>query len=316
MGFTRIDHVGILVDDLEVGRHVYCDGWGLDVDEHRSPWPNGRPGTFDDVTSIEIPIGEMYIEISKPNDSDSPAGQFVANRPGMYYVSLASDNFDDDVNVLEAKGMVIERRSGDGNSVMLDPGSTLGVRFQIVREDNYYAHPYYKGDGTLQGMAHIGLAARSADEIRHLFVDLLGFNEDSSQERGQDGPGEDRDRGRAASDPVHLIEFPIGGSVIEISIPTTDDSGTAKLVAQRATQGATFHHICPFAKDVHRSIETGVAAGLQQIGSIPDKGQAETFVAWFHPRTCAGVLTEIWNRTPGGEHAQHTHGMHPGPDND
>jgi hypothetical protein len=64
MAFTRVEHVAILVDDLEVGRHIFCDGWGLAIDEHRSPWPEGRPGTFDGLTSIEIPIGDMFLEIS------------------------------------------------------------------------------------------------------------------------------------------------------------------------------------------------------------------------------------------------------------
>ena len=317
MSFTRMDHVGILVDDLEVGRHVYVDGWGLAVNEHRSAWPEGRPGTFDNVTSIEIPIGEMYIEVSKPNDPSTPAGQFVAQRPGMYYISLASDNIAGDVAALQAKGVKLDGDWDGSSPIMLDPASTLGVRFQITPEDNYFVHPFYKGDGTFQGMAHIGLAARAADEVRHFFHDIMGLHEDSSAERGETPPT-DRDPNRAAGDPVHLLEYPIGGSVIEISIPTTADSGTARLVAQRATQGATFHHICPFAKDVHRSVDSGIAAGLQQIGTIPTREEAagRTFVAWFHPRTCAGVLTEIWARTPGGEHAQHTHGTHPGPEND
>ncbi len=314
MGFTKINHVGILVADLEAGARVYTDGWGLDVDEHRSPLPQGRPGTFDNVTSIEIPIGEMYLEVSRPNDPSTPAGQSVARRPGMYYVSIASDDIEGDVKALQAKGVKIEGNWDGKGPVMLDPETTLGVRFQITPEDNYFAHPYYKGDGTLQGMAHIGLAARDIDEIRRFLGGVMGLREDTSRENSQTPP-RDRDRTRAASDPVRLIEFPIGGTVIEISIPTTDDSGTARLVAQRATLGAVFHHICPFAKNVHLAIESGVAAGLEQLGSVVPREENPRVVAWFHPRTCNGVLTEIWNRPPGGQHI-HSHGMHPGPDHD
>lgn len=315
MSITRIDHVGILAGELEDGRHVFGDGWGLSVDEHRSPWPEGRSGTFDDVTSIEMPIGEMYIEISKPNDPNSPAGKFVEERrAGLYYISFASNDIKTDVAALQTKGVKLDGAWDGTSPVMLDPDSTLGIRIQITPEEHYFAHPFYKGNGLLQGMAHIGLAARNAEEVRGLWGDIFGFREDKTMERGQDGPSEDRDLSRAASDPVHLLEYPVGGSVIEISIPTTPDSGTAKLVAQRAAQGATFHHICPFAFDTHQAVDDGKAAGLQQIGSIPPREETKQVVAWFHPRTCVGTLIEIWNRPAGGAH--HEHGTHPGPGND
>lgn len=316
MAFTKIDHVGILVDDLEAGARVYTEGWGLAVNEHRSPLPQGRPGTFDNVTSVEIPIGEMYIELSKPNDPSTPAGVAAARRSGMYYLSFASDNIAGDVAALQAKGVKIEGDWDGSGPVMLDPETTQGVRYQITPEDYYFVHPYYKGDGTFQGMAHIGLAARDVEEVRGFLHGVMGLHEDTSRENSQTPPRPERDPNRAASDPVRLIEFPIGGTVIEISVPTTDDSGTARLVQQRATLGAVFHHICPFAMDVHKSVDMGIAAGLQQLGTIPPREETTRVVAWFHPRSCNGVLTEIWNRLPGGQHAEHTHGTHPGPEHD
>ena len=101
---------------------------------------------------------------------------------------------------------------------------------------------------------------------------------------------------------MHLVEFPIGGSVVEVSIPTTDDSGTARLVAQRATLGAVYHHTCPYAPDVHSFTEEALAAGIQQIGTIPPREERTRVVAWFHPRTCLGMLVEVWNRPPGDSH--------------
>ena len=37
MTFTRVHHVGMITADLEAARHVFCDGFGLAVDEHRTP---------------------------------------------------------------------------------------------------------------------------------------------------------------------------------------------------------------------------------------------------------------------------------------
>ena len=61
-------------------------------------------------------------------------------------------------------------------------------------------------------MAHVGVAARSAEESRHLWSDIFGFSEDKSAERGQEGPDPDREKG-AADDPVHLLEYPVGGQL-------------------------------------------------------------------------------------------------------
>jgi catechol 2,3-dioxygenase-like lactoylglutathione lyase family enzyme len=52
MSFTRIHHVGLVTDDLERARHVLCDGFGLAIDEHRTPWPEGRRRAADGATVI------------------------------------------------------------------------------------------------------------------------------------------------------------------------------------------------------------------------------------------------------------------------
>ncbi|MEZ4552438.1 MAG: VOC family protein [Dehalococcoidia bacterium] len=308
MAFTKVDHVAMLVDDLEVGRHVFCDGWGLAIDQHRSPWPEGRAGTYDGVTSIEIPMGEMFLEISRPNDSTSEAAQFVAqHRAGMYHIAIASDDIRGDVRRLQDHGLRLAGEWGPGG-VFLDATTTFGLRIKIVPEEHYYVHPYYKGDGTITGMGHIGVAARSIEEMRSLFGRAFRLHEDHSVERGGEPP-EDFDPARPASDPVHLIEFPIGGTVIEISVPTAEGTGTARLVANRAPLGATYHHIAPFAPDVRRAAEMGTAAGLQLIGPVaePDPNNPnQILVAWFHPKTCVGTLVEIWDRPPGAEHT-HPH---------
>ncbi len=304
MAFTKIDHVGILVPDLDIAKKVYVDGMGLSIDEHRSPWPQGQPGTFDGVTSVHIPIGEMYLEVSRPNAPDTPAGRFVAERSGLYYISLASTDMAADLRLLQSRGVKLEGHWRTKGPVFLDPETTQGLRIQIIPEQPYYVHPFYRGEGLITGMAHVGTACRSSEEARHLWGKVFGFREDKSMERGIEPP-QGGGPNRAAGDPVHLLEFPIGGTVLEVSIPTTTDSGSARLVAQRATLGSVYHHICPFAPNVHALMDRAKAAGLQQVGSIPPREVNPRATAWLHPRTAAGVLTEVWNRNPGGEHIPH-----------
>jgi methylmalonyl-CoA/ethylmalonyl-CoA epimerase len=303
MSFTRVHHVGLVTEDLEIARHVLCDGFGLSVDEHRTPWPQGKQRDSDGATVVEFPIGEMYYEVACPSDEESDAAVFLAGtkgRGGMHYISIASDDMSADLQRLNEHGIKL-KNSWDGQSpVFLDPTTSLGLSLQIIPEDQYYVHPYYRGNGVLTGMAHIGIAARSVDEIRQFLGETFGLKEDLSTERKL----EPNDSG-AADDPVHLVEFPLGGTVLEISVPTTDESGTARLVAQRAQLGAVFHHTCPFAPDVQRFVEQAVSAGLQQIGTVPPREERTRVVGWLHPRSCLGMLIEIWNRPPGTGHHHH-----------
>lgn len=307
MTLTRVHHVSLVTGSLEEARHVLCDGFGLAVDEHRTPGPEGRRRPSDGASVIEVPIGEMYYEVIKPNDGASSAAQFLAatnGRGGILSIALASDDLDADLRRLTERGVTVAPDARDG-AVALDPNTTLGLGIELVAEDHYYVHPHFRGNGAVTGMAHIGIAARDAAEIRRLWGDRFGLHEDEGSGRRLEARAEGERRG--ADDPVQLLEFPLGGTVIEISVPTTADSGTAKLVAQRAPLGAVYHHTCPYTPDVHRFMEQAVAAGLQQIGVIPPREAATpVIVGWLHPRSCLGMLIEVWNRPPGPKH-HHEH---------
>ena len=303
MAFTRVHHVGLVVTDLEEARHVMVDGFGLSIDEHRTPWPGVRREA-EGVQTIQVPIGEIYYEINKPLSDESAAGRFLAangGRSGMHYIAIASTDMAGDVQSLTSKGAKLQGNWNGQGPVFLDPTNTLGLLLQITPEEHYYVHPYFRGNGNVTGMAHIGMAAKSAEQVRHLWGEMFGIREDKGAERGLEPPGPGERTG-AAQDPVHLVEFPLGGTVLEISIPTTEDSGTAKLVASRAVLGATWHHTCPYAPDAHRFLAQAVAAGLQQIGSVPPREQTIRVTGWLHPRSCLGMLIEVWNRPPGPEH--------------
>jgi catechol 2,3-dioxygenase-like lactoylglutathione lyase family enzyme len=313
MSLTRVHHVGLVTDDLERARHVLCDGFGLAVDEHRTPWPAGSRRADDGAAVIEVPIGEMYYEVARPAGGEGAAARFLdatGGRGGIQYVALASDDLARDLERLSERGVRPEG-TPSGAAVALDPATCLGLEIRLVPEDHYYVHPAYRGNGAATGMAHIGIAARSAREIRRLWGDVFALPEDSGSERGlardEEPPAATEARGQAI-DPVHLLEFPLGGTVIEVSIPTSSDSGTARLVGQRAPLGAVYHHTCPYTPDVYRFMEQATAAGLQPIGSLPPRGERPFVVGWLHPRSCLGMLVEVWNRPPGpGHHQPHVH---------
>ncbi|MSQ15596.1 MAG: hypothetical protein EXR50_07015 [Dehalococcoidia bacterium] len=307
MAFTRVHHVGMVVNDLEDAQKVYCKGFGMSVDEHRSPLPNGRPGHSGSLATIEFPIGEMFLEVSKPADPNSAEARFVAERSGqggMHHLCLESGDINSDVKMLVNRGLKIKQLPGmkewDGtNEVYFDPAGTLGITLGVHPIDHYVPHPAFRGDGTFTGMGHVGIAARDTEEARHLWEDIFGLSQARPGNR-ENAPREHDPENQGPDDPVSIINFPLGGTLIEISVPPNDQTGTGRYVAQRAPLGAAFHHICPFAPDVHRAIDMGNAAGLRQIGGIPPKEVSIRAVGWFHPRSCIGTLMEIWNMPPAG----------------
>lgn len=307
MAFTRIEHVALIVKSLEDAQKVYAKGLGLSVDQGRTPLPQGGKANYDDLTVLAFPIGEMFIAACKPNNPNSEMGRWLGDRAGgAHHFALASNDIKNDVEALIRKGLkplgppTYPKWEGKG-PVFFDPATTYGLALEVVPEDNYQPHPYFRGQGLVTGMAHIGIGARSEEEQRHLWEDIFGLKEDPTVRRGNPFPP--GHVARAADDPVYLTEYPVGGSVIEISVPADTESGTARFVATRAPLGATIHHICPFSPDVYRAAESAVAAGIQIINQMPPKGTGTgpeaAGVAWFHPRTFMGVLGEMWARKPG-----------------
>ena len=206
MAFTKVHHVGLVNGDLDHARHILEEGFGLSLDEHRTPSP-GIPG-YDGTTVLQFPIGEMYYEVAKPGDAASEPAQYLEatnGRGGMYYLSLASNDIAADVQGLQSRGVRIKGDWDGKGPVFLDPETTLGLRLQVTPDEPYYVHPYYKGNGTCMGMAHIGLAGRDPNESRHFWSDIFGIREDQTSERGREGPDPNRERRAAADDPVHIL---------------------------------------------------------------------------------------------------------------
>ena len=303
MALTRIHHVSQIVPDFDQTQQVYAAGMGLAVDLHRSPMPDGRPGDLRGTRALEFPIGEMFIEASRPTGEDSLAQEFLAERNGvggMHHVAFSSTDLQGDVADLERRGLRFLSRPGDAGPLFVDPETTMGLLIEVIADDGYHPHPIYRGTGIATGMGHVGVAARTEDEVRELFAGKFGFQVD--ERAGRSAGAEARERAeeppREADDDVSIVEFPLGGTVIEVSVPNDDVSGTARFLAARGPLGAAWHHICPFAPDVHTFMDRGNAAGMRQLGSIPPREESTTPVGWFHPRSALGTLVEVWNRPP------------------
>ncbi len=305
--FRQVHHMGIVVDDLERARRVLGDGWGLRVNEDRTPGPEGALDATMNARVLEFPLGQAFIRVFKPLDATSPMGQYLATRPGGggHHISLISDTAEFDVTRLMASGIKLwlppAKRDWDGKSpVYFDPATTGGVVVQLWPDDGYQVSPQYQGEGVFSKLHHCGVAMGSVDAARDLWVGKVGCPVDHRRSPVQTGRtvGADYDPDKPASDPVQILDMPVGQTEIEVSVPRDMRSGTGRFVERFAAQGAAIHHICPYAPDPERAVAYLNAHGLQQIGVLPERVPGRSRVSWYHPKSVLGVLMEVWHDVP------------------
>jgi methylmalonyl-CoA/ethylmalonyl-CoA epimerase len=82
----------------------------------------------------------------------------------------------------------------------------------------------------------------------------------------------------------------IGESKIELLEPTSPDSPVAKFLEK---SGPGIHHVAYEVKDVEAAIADLKAKGARMIDETPRNGAHGTRIAFVHPKSSNGVLTEL-----------------------
>ena len=134
------------------------------------------------------------------------------------------------------------------------------------------------------GLDHIGIVAHSIDEARAALEARMGFSLD---------PGTPLPDGAYfAPEGTHNYMFRVGNGEtrIEVLIPVVPEAGTYRYL-QRFGPG--LHHWGYGCDDVAEEAARLRAQGLRQIdlGGRPDG--ANVSVAFFHPKSTGGILTEL-----------------------
>ncbi|GLI37743.1 methylmalonyl-CoA epimerase [Geobacter hydrogenophilus] len=123
---------------------------------------------------------------------------------------------------------------------------------------------------------HIGIAVQSLADAIPFYRDNLGMAFMGTEE--------------VAEQKVTVAFFQIGESKIELLEPTTGDSPVSKFIEKN---GAGIHHIAYEVEDIEAAIARLVADGARMIDSVPRSGAHGARIAFIHPKTSRGVLTEL-----------------------
>ena len=89
---------------------------------------------------------------------------------------------------------------------------------------------------------------------------------------------------------VEAVLLDVGESHVELLSPLSEDSPVGKFLAAR---GPGLHHVAYGVADVRAALDAAREAGLRLIDETPRTGIRNSRVAFVHPASTGGVLTEI-----------------------
>jgi len=128
----------------------------------------------------------------------------------------------------------------------------------------------------LHKINHIGIAVQSLDATLPFYRDVLRMPLDGIEE--------------VAEQKVRVAMLGVGESKIELLEPTSDDSPVARFIEKN---GQGIHHIAYEVADIDTAIASLLADGARMIDEKPRNGAHGTKIAFVHPKSSNGVLTEL-----------------------
>ena len=123
---------------------------------------------------------------------------------------------------------------------------------------------------------HIGIAVKNLQDAIPLYERLLGTPCYAIEE--------------VADQKVRTAFFRVGQTKIELLEPTSPEGPIGKFIEKK---GEGMHHIAFAVGDLPGALEEVRTAGIQLIDAQPRKGAEGLEIAFLHPKSTLGVLTEL-----------------------
>ncbi|MCA9938421.1 MAG: methylmalonyl-CoA epimerase [Anaerolineales bacterium] len=132
MTIIGINHVAIVVPDLEAGQRFWVDALGLSLDHVAHVPEEGVDVAF-------LPAGNTEIELLQPLDENNGVGKFLRKRgPGIHHICLEVAHIEETMSILRDKGVRLlnetPRTNPDGRKyAFVHPKSTGGVLVELYQ---------------------------------------------------------------------------------------------------------------------------------------------------------------------------------------
>jgi methylmalonyl-CoA/ethylmalonyl-CoA epimerase len=127
---NRINHVAILVDDIDKSLAFWQDALGMDL-SHIQDIPAEKSRV------AFLPLGNSEVELVEPTTDDSGLARYLEKRgPGMHHICLEVDDIDGMLLELNKKGIELINEtalteSGGRRYAFIHPKSAFGVMVEL-----------------------------------------------------------------------------------------------------------------------------------------------------------------------------------------
>ena len=133
---------------------------------------------------------------------------------------------------------------------------------------------------------HLGVAVKSLDEAIPYWENVLGLKCYAIEE--------------VADQKVRTAFFMLGQTKIELLEPTSEDSTIAKYIENRGVGihhmynlSLLIHHLALSCENIEEQLADAEAKGIRLIDKTPRKGAEGMTIAFLHPKSTQGILTEL-----------------------
>jgi len=123
---------------------------------------------------------------------------------------------------------------------------------------------------------HVGIAVDDLESAIQLYTTIFGAELTHRASNEKDG--------------LEAAFLRAGDAEVELLKPLREDTPVGKFVAKR---GPGLHHIAVAVPDIEQAIANARARGLEMIDEEPRMGLHGTRIAFVHPKSVGGVLTEF-----------------------
>lgn len=123
---------------------------------------------------------------------------------------------------------------------------------------------------------HIGVAVEDLDAAMGLYEGSFGMRVAHRETVGSQG--------------VEAVLLDVGDGHVELLRPLGPETAVGRFLAR---EGPGLHHVAYAVGDIDATLRELAGAGLELIDAEPRAGIRSSRVAFLHPRSTGGVLTEI-----------------------
>ncbi len=132
MSVRRIDHIAVVVDDIEGALNFWRDGLGMEMTHLEEVKEQESIVAF-------LPTGGSEVELVKPTTDTSGVAKYLAKRgPGMHHICVEVDDIHATLAQLKAKGIKLINETptigaGGKQIAFVHPSSTSGVLVELYQ---------------------------------------------------------------------------------------------------------------------------------------------------------------------------------------